>query len=98
MKRFNILVIFWYLSCFCLLCTTDAFGKLIIPPEQFSTSTPISKPNNISIKTLSISNLLEVRKDLIRKEGTLSLVAGVNTTWIIKRRLHDCSLMKKRAI
>ena len=71
-------MIFGICLVFCFLFTINAFGEFIpytplteSSKNQFSkpTPTPISSPEGIPIKTLPISNLLEVRKDLIRKEG-----------------------------
>ena len=75
MKKFKFLMIFGICIIICYLFTTRVFGEVgeILLPElsldSSSESTPNPIPEGIPTVTLPISNLLEVRKDLIRKEG-----------------------------
>jgi hypothetical protein len=76
MKWSNVIKLFGICLVFCFLFTSNAYGEFIpytplpeinLDPPLKSTPNPI--PEGIPTATLPISNLLEVRKDLIRKEG-----------------------------
>lgn len=72
MKKFGIFMFFGICIIVFFLFTTGAFGELLLPElslDLSSESTPNLIPEGIPTKTLPISSLLEVRKDLIRKEG-----------------------------
>ncbi len=79
MKKVRFLMVFGICIIVCLLFTTGSFGELLssTPLPELSLdpllkSTPNPIPEGIPTVTLPISNLLEVRKDLIRKEGNAS--------------------------
>jgi hypothetical protein len=78
MKKFRFLMIFGICLVFCFLFTTYVYGEFKpytplpgLSKNQLSKPAPtlIPPPKGIPTVTLPISNLLEVRKDLIREEG-----------------------------